>query len=144
VHDDGISITDSFTEKTPPSAKEIYQALPAEGLHLGDLINIFRNRVTEDKIATFIKRVKAVTHYDKDRGVVDPLPEMPSDEHINTVLRGPLPATPSANGPAHQNIPSGAVFPIDDESPPGDDAPIKFPITGTQAAIYQWYQSGDW
>jgi transcription initiation factor TFIIF subunit alpha len=78
-----------------PTPKEIHQALPPEGLILKELINIFRPRLTQDKIATFVNMVKAVTRYDKDRGAVVPLPKLPSDEHINTVMRAVPKAAPS-------------------------------------------------
>jgi transcription initiation factor TFIIF subunit alpha len=84
-------------EKIMPTPIEIHQALPPEGLLLQELIKMYRPRITQGQVPTFVNMVKAVTTFDKNRGVVIPLPKMPSDEHINAVMRGTPKAAKAAN-----------------------------------------------
>ncbi|KAJ4305317.1 transcription factor IIF subunit tfg1 [Kalmusia sp. IMI 367209] len=78
-----------------PSASEIYNALPAEGMKIQDLIDKFRARVDKSNTALFIRLVRAVASYDKARSWLIPLPQLPSEEQINAALR-PKPAVPKA------------------------------------------------
>ncbi|KAF2473405.1 uncharacterized protein BDR25DRAFT_341479, partial [Lindgomyces ingoldianus] len=67
-----------------PSAAEIYKALPADGMTIQGLINIFKDRVDKTNTQLFIRLVKAVSSFDKQRSWLIPLPQMPSDEQIQT------------------------------------------------------------
>lgn len=81
-----------------PSASEIYNSLPAEGIKIQDLINKFRARVDKNSTALFIKLVRAVAAYDKARGWLIPLPQLPSEDQITAALR-PKPAASKAASP---------------------------------------------
>jgi hypothetical protein len=74
--------------KTLPSAAEIYQALPAAGMTIQGLINRFKGRVDKSNTQAFIKLVKAVSSFDKQRSWLIPLPQMPSEEQVNKVIQG--------------------------------------------------------
>lgn len=82
-----------------PSASEIYKAIPTAGMTIQDLIAEFKGRVGASPTNTqlFIRLVKAVANFDKGKGRVFPLPEMPSDAHIESILKGSKPkaASPS-------------------------------------------------
>ncbi|KAF2687510.1 hypothetical protein K458DRAFT_429406 [Lentithecium fluviatile CBS 122367] len=78
-----------------PSASEIYKALPAEGMTIQSLITTFKDRVDKNSTPLFIKLVKAVSSFDKQRSWLIPLAQMPSDEHISLVMRGGQKAAPS-------------------------------------------------
>ncbi|KAF2244516.1 hypothetical protein BU26DRAFT_509391 [Trematosphaeria pertusa] len=83
-----------------PSASEIYKALPAEGMTIQSLITTFKDRVDKTNTQLFIRLVKAVSSFDKQRSWLIPLPQMPSDEQINTVMRGNKAAAPKPASPA--------------------------------------------
>ncbi|KAF2007009.1 hypothetical protein P154DRAFT_529400 [Amniculicola lignicola CBS 123094] len=76
------------TPKVLPSASEIYHALPAEGMTIQNLINRFKTQVDKSNTQNFIKLVKAVSVFDKARSWLTPLPQMPTDEHVNSFMRG--------------------------------------------------------
>lgn len=82
-------------ENRLPSATEIYKALPAEGMTIQSLITTFKDRVDKTNTQLFIKLVKAVSSFDKQRSWLIPLPQMPSDDHVNLVMRGGQKAAPS-------------------------------------------------
>ncbi|KAF2445065.1 Rap30/74 interaction domain-containing protein [Karstenula rhodostoma CBS 690.94] len=82
-----------------PSASEIYNALPPDGMPIQTLINKFRERVDKSNMNVFIKLVRAVASYDKGRGWLSPLPELPSDEQIAAATK-PKPAAKAASPPA--------------------------------------------
>ncbi|KAL1609903.1 transcription factor IIF subunit tfg1 [Paraconiothyrium brasiliense] len=88
-----------LTESRLPSASEIYNALPPEGMPIQTLINKFRERVDKSNMNVFIKLVRAVASYDKGRGWLSPLPELPSDEQIAAHTK-PKPAVKAASPPA--------------------------------------------
>jgi len=52
------------------------------------LITKFKDRVDKTNTALFIKLVKAVSTFDKQRSWLIPLPTMPSDDQVNMVMRG--------------------------------------------------------
>ncbi|ORY14314.1 hypothetical protein BCR34DRAFT_479806 [Clohesyomyces aquaticus] len=79
-----------------PSATEIYKALPAEGMTIQGLINIFKDRVDKSNTQLFIRLVKAVSSFDKQRSWLIPLPQMPSDEQIQSVMKVSKPPAKSA------------------------------------------------
>ena len=89
---------DDITENVLPSASEIYNALPPEGMSIHTLINKFRGRVSVNK-SLFIKLVRAVASYDKGRGWLTPHAELPSDEQIAAATK-PKPAAKAASPPA--------------------------------------------
>jgi hypothetical protein len=47
------------------SCKEIYESLPSEGMHIQNLTIKFKGRVNSTNTQVFIKRVKAVSSFDK-------------------------------------------------------------------------------
>lgn len=61
-----------------PSAKEIFDALPPEGMNIQSLIAIFKGRVGLTNSKDFIKTVKAVSNFDKAKSWITPLAQMPS------------------------------------------------------------------
>ena len=69
-----------------PTAKEIYDSLPAEGMGIQSLIGLFKGRVDKDNSKVFISIVKAVSSFDNVRKWLTPLPQMPSEESINEKL----------------------------------------------------------
>lgn len=69
-----------------PSAKEIYECLPPQGMNLKDLIAKFKGRVDNTNSKLFIKLVKAVSSFDKQKSWLTPLEKMPSEESINTFM----------------------------------------------------------
>lgn len=87
-----------YPENRLPSASEIYKALPAEGMTIQSLITIFKDRVDKSNTQLFIRLVKAVSSFDKQRSWLIPLPQMPSDEQINAVMRGPKQAPAKGSG----------------------------------------------
>ncbi|KAK7180277.1 transcription initiation factor IIF subunit alpha [Paraphaeosphaeria sporulosa] len=88
-----------FSSSRLPSASEIYTALPPDGMPIQTLINKFRERVDKSNMNVFIKLVRAVASYDKARGWLSPLPELPSDEQIAAATK-PKPAAKAASPPA--------------------------------------------
>lgn len=86
----------NVTESRLPSASEIYTALPPDGMPIQTLINKFRERVDKSNMNVFIKLVRAVASYDKARGWLSPLPELPSDEQIAAATK-PKPAAKAAS-----------------------------------------------
>ncbi|KAF2644993.1 Rap30/74 interaction domain-containing protein [Massarina eburnea CBS 473.64] len=72
-----------------PSAIEIHQALPPEGMNIRHLINKFKDRVDKATTPAFIRLVKVVSSFDKDRNALIPLPQMPSQEQIDAATRPP-------------------------------------------------------
>lgn len=80
-----------------PSAAEIYEALPPEGISIKNLIAKFRSRVPSNESSrVFIKLVRVVAIHDKDRSWLTPLPSMPSEEKIAAVLNE-MPAAKAAS-----------------------------------------------
>ncbi|PSN71849.1 Rap30/74 interaction domain-containing protein, partial [Corynespora cassiicola Philippines] len=69
-----------------PSAQEIYDALPAGGMTIQSLITTFKDRVDKSNTQLFIRLVKAVSSFDKQRSWLTPLAEMPAAETINAVM----------------------------------------------------------
>ncbi|KAF2009759.1 hypothetical protein BU24DRAFT_437311 [Aaosphaeria arxii CBS 175.79] len=75
------------TQKALPSASEIYKAIPAEGMTIQGLIAIFKGRVGASNTQLFIRLVRSVANFDKARGRVFPLPEMPSETQIEAIMK---------------------------------------------------------
>ncbi|KAK1919450.1 hypothetical protein P3342_013189 [Pyrenophora teres f. teres] len=71
-----------------PSAKEIYDSLPPQGMNIQNLIVKFKGRVDKTNTQMFIKLVKAVSSFDKAKSWLTPLATMPSDEHISAFMNG--------------------------------------------------------
>jgi transcription initiation factor TFIIF subunit alpha len=71
---------------TIPSAKEIYEALPSQGMNIQTLIVKFKGRVDKTNSQLFIRLVKAVSSFDKKNSWLTPLPQMPSEEYINNFM----------------------------------------------------------
>lgn len=94
----GTVVANSQRQPTLPSAQEIFMAIPSEGMTITDLISVFKARVGPSPTNTqlFIRLVRAVANFDKSRGRVFPLPEMPSDAHIESILKGPKPKAGSS------------------------------------------------
>jgi len=69
-----------------PSAKEIYESLPPQGMNIQNLIVKFKGRVDKTNTQLFIKLVKAVSSFDKAKSWLTPLATMPSDEHISAFM----------------------------------------------------------
>jgi transcription initiation factor TFIIF subunit alpha len=69
-----------------PSAKEIYDSLPSQGMNIQTLIVKFKGRVAKTETPRFIRLVKAVSSFDKANSWLTPLPQMPSDETINNFM----------------------------------------------------------
>lgn len=69
-----------------PSAREIYDSLPPQGMGIQSLIGMFKGRVDKDNSKIFISIVKAVSSFDNQRKWLTPLPQMPSEESINEKL----------------------------------------------------------
>ncbi|CBY00003.1 hypothetical protein LEMA_P075920.1 [Plenodomus lingam JN3] len=67
--------------KQLPTAKEIHDSIPPQGMNLKDLILKFKSRVEHSNTKQFIKLVKAVSSFDKQNSWLTPLAEMPSDEN---------------------------------------------------------------
>jgi transcription initiation factor TFIIF subunit alpha len=84
------------TAKPLPTANEIYKAIPADGMTITQLIEIFRGRVDKKTTPAFIRLVKVVSAFDKARSWLTPLPQMPSEDQIQAALRGTRPAPKSA------------------------------------------------
>jgi transcription initiation factor TFIIF subunit alpha len=70
-----------------PSAKEIYESLPPQGMNIQNLIVKFKGRVDKTNTQLFIKLVKAVSSFDKAKSWLTPLEKMPSDEHIANFMQ---------------------------------------------------------
>jgi transcription initiation factor TFIIF subunit alpha len=65
------------------------------------LIVKFKDRVDKTSTPLFIKLVKAVSTFDKQRSWLIPLPQMPSDDKLKDVMRGPQkPASSKAASPS--------------------------------------------
>lgn len=69
-----------------PSAKEIYESLPPQGMNIQNLIVKFKGRVDKSNTQLFIKLVKAVSSFDKAKSWLTPLEKMPSDDQINAFM----------------------------------------------------------
>ncbi|KAF1921161.1 hypothetical protein BDU57DRAFT_509803 [Ampelomyces quisqualis] len=69
-----------------PTAKEIYESLPPQGMNIQALIAKFKGRVDKTNSATFIKLVKAVSSFDKVNSWLTPLAEMPSKDNIEAFM----------------------------------------------------------
>jgi len=80
------SPTASSPKLTMPSAKEIYDSLPSGGMKIGQLIQNFKGRVDKSNSQLFIRLVKSVSIFDKGASWLTPLPQMPSEEQIQTTL----------------------------------------------------------
>jgi transcription initiation factor TFIIF subunit alpha len=76
-----------------PSAKEIYESLPPQGMNIQALIAKFKGRVDKTNSPLFIKLVKAVSSFDKANSWLTPLPQMPSEESINAFMNKAKPAS---------------------------------------------------
>ncbi|KAF2655899.1 hypothetical protein K491DRAFT_629402 [Lophiostoma macrostomum CBS 122681] len=74
--------------KIMPSAGEIYQSIPADGMTIQGLINRFKGHVDKTNTQAFIRLVRAVSSFDKARSLVIPLSQMPSEDHINMTIKG--------------------------------------------------------
>ncbi|KAF2853023.1 Rap30/74 interaction domain-containing protein [Plenodomus tracheiphilus IPT5] len=77
----------SGTVKQLPTAKEIHESIPPQGMNLKDLILKFKGRVGHSDTKQFIKLVKAVSSFDKQNSRLTPLAKMPSDENINAFMK---------------------------------------------------------
>jgi transcription initiation factor TFIIF subunit alpha len=62
------------------------------------LINTFKGRVDKSNTQEFIRLVKAVSSFDKQRSWLTPLPTMPDEEQIQLALRGKKGPPKSAAG----------------------------------------------
>ncbi|RMZ72872.1 transcription initiation factor iif subunit alpha [Pyrenophora seminiperda CCB06] len=71
-----------------PSAKEIYDSLPPQGMNIQNLIVKFKGRVDKTNTHLFIKLVKAVSSFDKQKSWLTPLASMPSEEYIQGHMGG--------------------------------------------------------
>ncbi|KAJ4377844.1 transcription factor IIF subunit tfg1 [Neocucurbitaria cava] len=69
-----------------PSAQEIYDFLPPQGMNIQALISHFKGRVDKTSSHQFIKIVKAVSSFDKNKNWLTPLEKMPSEEHISAFV----------------------------------------------------------
>lgn len=69
-----------------PSAKEIYESLPPQGMDIHNLIAKFKGRVDKTNSKLFIKLVKAVSSFDREKSWLTPLEKMPSEEHISAFM----------------------------------------------------------
>lgn len=69
-----------------PSAQEIYEFLPPQGMNIQALIANFKGRVDKTSSHQFIKLVKAVSSFDKAKSWLTPLEKMPSEEHISAFM----------------------------------------------------------
>lgn len=76
------------TKPAIPSAREIYESLPPGGMTIQALIAKFKGRVDKTNSQLFIKLVKAVSSFDKQKSWLTPLESMPSEEQINTFMGG--------------------------------------------------------
>ncbi|KAF3002092.1 hypothetical protein E8E13_009682 [Curvularia kusanoi] len=70
-----------------PTVKDIYEALPPEGMSIQSLINIFKSRVGKTQSKDFISIVKLVSSFDNQRKWLTPLPQLPSQESIDEKLK---------------------------------------------------------
>ncbi|CAI6340456.1 unnamed protein product [Periconia digitata] len=61
-----------------PTALEIYNALPKEGIGMGEFIKMFKSRVGQANTAEFIKSVKVVAKFDMKRRWLTPMKEAPA------------------------------------------------------------------
>lgn len=75
-----------------PSAKEIYESLPPEGMNIQALIAKFKGRVDKTNSPLFIKLVKAVSSFNKSNSWLTPLEQMPSEQSINASMAVKKPA----------------------------------------------------
>lgn len=73
-----------------PSAAEIHAALPREGIKIQDFVASFKTRIDKNTTPTFIKLVRLVSRFDKERSWLTPLPQLPPQEKIDLAMR-PLP-----------------------------------------------------
>jgi transcription initiation factor TFIIF subunit alpha len=69
-----------------PSAKEIYDSLPPQGMNIQTLIAKFKGRVDKTNSQLFIRLVKAVSSFDKQNSWLTPLAQMPTDDEINKFM----------------------------------------------------------
>jgi transcription initiation factor TFIIF subunit alpha len=69
-----------------PSAQEIYDALPKDGMNIQNLIVKFKGRVDKTNSQLFIRLVKAVSSFDKKNSWLTPLTQMPTEEYINNFM----------------------------------------------------------
>jgi transcription initiation factor TFIIF subunit alpha len=69
-----------------PSAREIYDSLPPQGMGIQPLIALFKGRVDKSNTQLFIRLVKAVSSFDKGKSWLTPLPSMPTEEHIAAAM----------------------------------------------------------
>ncbi|KAF2712103.1 hypothetical protein K504DRAFT_373048 [Pleomassaria siparia CBS 279.74] len=83
-----------------PSATEIFNALPAEGMTIQNLIAAFKGKVDKSQAPLFIKLVKSVATYDKQRSWLVPLPQLPSEEQINAIMKGTKAPKSAAGSPS--------------------------------------------
>jgi transcription initiation factor TFIIF subunit alpha len=79
-----------------PSAKEIYESLPPQGMNIQNLIVKFKGRVDKSNTQLFIKLVKAVSSFDKAKSWLTPLDKMPSEEHISAFMSAAGASAPKA------------------------------------------------
>lgn len=64
------------------------------------LINTFKGRVDKNNTQQFIRLVKAVSSFDKQRSWLTPLPQMPPQEQIDLAMRGQKPVKSAAASPS--------------------------------------------
>ncbi|KAL6706599.1 transcription factor IIF subunit tfg1 [Coniothyrium glycines] len=74
------------TKPAIPSAREIYESLPSGGMTIQALIAKFKGRVDKTNSQLFIKLVKAVSSFDKQKSWLTPLDTMPSEEQISNFM----------------------------------------------------------
>ncbi|KAF2178786.1 Rap30/74 interaction domain-containing protein [Zopfia rhizophila CBS 207.26] len=82
-----------------PSASEIYNSLPPEGIEIQPLMALYRGRVGTANTKIFTAMVKCVSDYNKATKKVFPLPEMPSQDVIDAAVE-------KATQPAKQKPPT--------------------------------------
>ena len=76
----------ALNRSSMPSAKEIYDSLPQEGMNIRNLIANFKGRVDGTNSKMFIKLVKAVSSFDKQKSWLTPLEKMPTEEAISAFM----------------------------------------------------------
>jgi transcription initiation factor TFIIF subunit alpha len=55
---------------------------------ISGLINTFKGRVDKTNTQAFIRLVKAVSSFDKQRSWLTPLAQLPPEDQINAALKG--------------------------------------------------------
>lgn len=74
-----------------PPASEIFSTIPPEGIQIGRLIAIYKQKVPKDCTGAFTRLIKTLCTYDPEKKWLTPHPQMPSEETIQAALRAPKP-----------------------------------------------------